>query len=140
MGERKYRFAPRMNQSGSRNHNATLEKSDLPLIMDLLNSGMIRKEVAEKFEVGKSTIDRIANGKHWLCREDQDERYITTKRCGKARINPEEDERYVAAKQLVFSGLKIREALQEVGLSYEQWMRRIDIETKGAGRTGGSQK
>ena len=137
MGERKYRFAPRIKQLGARNHNATLEKSDLPLIMDLLNSGMIRKEVAEKFEVGKSTIDRIANGKHWLCREDQDERYITTKRCGKARINPEEDARYIEAKKLVFSGLKIREALQEVGMSYEQWLRRVAIEMDGVGRARG---
>ena len=136
MGERKYRFAPRMNQTGGRNHNAALERADLPLIMDLLNSGMPRKEIAEKFEVGKSTIDRIANGKHWLCR-DQDEKYITAKRCSKARINPEEDARYIEAKKLVFSGVLIRDALAEVGMSYEQWKRRIDIEVNGVGRARG---
>ena len=136
MGERKYRFAPRMNQSGSRNHNAALERSDLPLIMDLLNSGMPRKEIAVKFEVARTTIDRVANGKHWLCQE-QDEKYVKTKPCQRARIKPEEDERYVAAKQLVFSGLRIGEALAEVGMTKEEWYRRVDIEVNGVGRARG---
>ena len=134
MGERKYRFVPRPTTIGSRNHNAALGREDLPLIMDLLNSGMPRKEIAAKFEVARTTIDRIANGKHWLCREDQDERYITAKRCSKARINPEEDARYVEAKKLVFSGLRIGEALAEVGMTKEEWYRRVDIEVNGVGR------
>ena len=124
----KYRFVARSVISGENNHRTTLKKSDLPLIMELLGSGMEHKEIAEKFEVSKSTIGRIAIGKHWLCKTDQDERYITKRRGATVSVDPAEEERYAEAKKLVFSGVLVREALMEVGMTKEQWISHVAME------------
>lgn len=64
----KYRYAEREAARGVLNHNAKLTHADLPLITGLLREGLSRKVIAEKFEVSKPTIQRIADGTHWLCR------------------------------------------------------------------------
>ena len=123
----KYRFVARSVISGENNHRTTLKKSDLPLIMELLGSGLHHKEIAAKFEVSRSTIDRIALGTHWLCQE-QDERYITKRRGATVSVDPAEEERYAEAKKLVFSGVLVREALMEVGMTKEQWISHVAME------------
>ena len=65
----KYEYSERPSASGALNHNATLEPSDYGLIMGLLADGMPRRTVAEKFEISKTTLQRIIAGTHWLCRQ-----------------------------------------------------------------------
>ena len=68
---KKYAYGERLLARGELNHNATLERGDYALIKDLIDYGMPRKEIAEKFEISKTTMQRIAVGKHWLCKENE---------------------------------------------------------------------
>jgi predicted transcriptional regulator len=65
---RKYEYGERLSARGGLNHNARLERSDLPLIQGLLRDGLTQAEIAEKFEVSKSLIRRVAIGELWICR------------------------------------------------------------------------
>lgn len=44
---------------------AALEESDIPLIRQLLDSGMTQAEIADKFDVTRFTIGNIKKGKTW---------------------------------------------------------------------------
>lgn len=62
---------------GEANTFAKLEDADIPLIIELIQSGIPCKEIGEKFDVTTHTIRHIKNGKTW--------RHITGGRCIKVR-------------------------------------------------------
>jgi IS30 family transposase len=50
---------------GEKNGNATLNESSIREIRELLNIGMSAREIAEKYNVHKTTIGCIRRGKTW---------------------------------------------------------------------------
>ena len=69
---RKYAYGERLSARGPLNHNANLVPEDYEMIMGLVVDGLPRREIAEKFEISKATLQRIIAGKHWLCRQEDE--------------------------------------------------------------------
>jgi uncharacterized protein YjcR len=50
---------------GERNGRCRLEQDDIPIIRALHADGMTQREIAEKFQVAKSTISAIITRRKW---------------------------------------------------------------------------
>lgn len=64
-------------QKGEQNATAKLKNEDIPIIMELRQSGMMVKDIAKRFNVARATIQNIVGGYQWNhvtglpCRKDK---------------------------------------------------------------------
>lgn len=57
------------NQQGELNGNARLKLEDVIKIKELRNAGEKLQKISEKFQIDRSTVGKIINGKRWKCPE-----------------------------------------------------------------------
>lgn len=51
--------------NGSKNYNAKLSEDNVSIIRDLLEQGHTHKAIAEQFDVSRTTVTNISNGRIW---------------------------------------------------------------------------